>query len=797
MRFRLSTRLILGVVLIEAVMLGALVWNSVRLIGSSHAELLERSTREESILLANSLAPGLAASDRAVLLDVLSLLKDKQNLRYAVVHNRAGEIMAALGQPPLRADWRQDRRYADARQDDIFDVEEPIDLAGQRLGVLRAGYSLHEVEKFTQQTRLQNTGIALLTIVLTVAATVLLGLLLTRNLRRLEFGAGALQRGELHHRIDIDGRDEIGDVARAFNALGEHLEQAQSELASEHAALQRESRRLNTLLNGINAVVWEADPATRCFTYVSKEAEKLLGYPAQDWLAPDFLARHMHPEDRKWVLDEASHQASVPGTASADFRVFDHGGRCLWVRDIRTVELDQQGRPALRGLMLDVTDEKAAAERIIHLAEHDVLTGLMNRRRFQEDLERHIAYAQRYAHQGALLFVDLDQFKYINDSFGHQYGDEYLAQVARRLSAALRSTDTLGRLGGDEFGIILPRVESGEAEQVAQMLLATLARAELIQGSRYSHVSASIGIALFPVHGASPSELLARADTAMYAAKDRGRNRCHLYSEEDAGVARMHAKIHWEDQIRRALAEDRFVVHYQPVYEIDSGRIRHYEVLLRMLADDGGLIPPGAFLDTAERFGLIRDIDCWVLDKTLAVQAESRRRGAPVQLAVNLSGRHFGSTEILDLVQESLAKHGADPHSIIFEVTETAAVENIARARSFIESLRALGCRFALDDFGAGFSSFHYVKNLPIDFIKIDGSFVRNVHNDKADRIFVRAITDLAHGLGIATVAEFVESEAVLATLRSLGVQLGQGYFLARPSATFVDDQPVRVGQTS
>lgn len=259
---------------------------------------------------------------------------------------------------------------------------------------------------------------------------------------------------------------------------------------------------------------------------------------------------------------------------------------------------------------------------------------------------------------------------------------------------------------------------------------------------------------------------------------------------DDDTLMQMHAKVHWEDKIHRALAEDRFTLHYQPIVNLKTHEVIHYEALLRLKDQDGSLIYPHAFLDTAEHFGLIRDIDKWVLRHAVKKQAESIKNGNPISIAINLSGRNFGHSDILQHLQLALDEFDADPHALIFEVTETAAVENFGRARSFIESLRSLGCRFALDDFGVGYSSFHYLRNLPVDMIKIDGSFVRNLHLNQFDRIIIKAISDVANGLAILTIAEFVENEEIQNLLLDLGIEYGQGYQLAMPEEECVAQQP-------
>jgi diguanylate cyclase (GGDEF)-like protein/PAS domain S-box-containing protein len=786
MRLRLSSRFILSIVLIEAVMLSLLVWNSVRLISSSHAELLEQYVREQSALLALSLQPGLASRDRALLQDALSLLENNPDIIYVRVSDHRGSLLAQRGNTAYAHE--ADNSYADALQDGVFDIKRPIYLTGQLLGHLGVGYSIDHVRQLTAKTRQQNMLLAGTELVLSLSLAILLGLFLTRNLRKLEHGAEALGRDEFSHRITIDSNDEIGDVAHAFNRLAARLESTRESLRQEHQQLERESRRMETLLNSINAVVLEADPVNLKLRYVSQEAEKLLGYPVEDWLAPGFWPEHLHPDDQEWVRRSLQDHGRSQGEYSLDYRLQHRNGDYVWVRSIYNIEADPKGETVLRGLFIDINEQKETEERIVYLANHDPLTGLYNRRRFQEHLERQIAYANRFQISSALLFIDLDQFKYINDTLGHQAGDQCLAAVGHALRSSLREIDTIGRLGGDEFGVILPQVDAKAAEHVAHNLIKVLEQQIKIPAELKTRISGSIGIALFPEHGVSPNDLLAKADAAMYTIKRSGRSRIHVYCPDDQELDNMKAKIHWEDRITRALQEDLFVIHYQPILDLRDNSISHYEVLLRMQDDNGDLIYPGTFLDTAERFGLIREIDQWVIKKAIEVQGQSRRASQPVSLAINLSGRHFGDPAFMELVESALEFFEADPSKLIFEVTETAAVENFNVARKFVDNLRKLGCKLALDDFGIGYSSFHYLKNLPIDMLKIDGHFIRHVHQNRADQAIVKAICDLAKGMDITTVAEFVENENILHALLDLGVDYAQGYHIAMPSAAFVYD---------
>lgn len=785
MRLRLSTKLVTSIVLIQALMLGVLVWNSARQFSSSHAELLHQHSDEKSKLLATTLAPALAANDRALILDILSLLKDTRNLTYVVVYNDHHALMGSIGDTQTlysRSNWTQSEHdgYRSGRNDSVYDVERKVYLSGQLIGTIYVGYSINQIEKLANKTRLENAIIAIIAVLMSTVLSIALGLFLTRNLRKLEEGARALKADKLSHRIKINSNDEIGDVSLSFNLMAHHLEDTQNSLQQKHLALEKETRRMETLLNNINAVIFEVEPDKQKFIYVSQEAGNLLGYGSDEWLENDFWFNHVHPDDHNWLEHVIQQQIADKGDFSMDFRMLHRNGDYLWIRSIHNIEV-QDDQLIARGLLIDVSDQKKTEERIIYLADHDALTSLYNRRRFQEELEHQIAYAQRFNQTGTLLYIDLDQFKYINDTLGHQAGDECLLAVARSLSDTLRNIDIMGRLGGDEFGVILPHTVIDEAEIVAQHLLDRLEHKTPFQQDLNTHISASIGITAFPEHGVTPSELLAKADAAMYAAKRQGRSQFHSYLHDDETLLQMHAKVHWEDKIHRALADDRFILHYQPIFNLLTDEIIHYEALLRLEDQDGSLIYPHAFLDTAEHFGLIRDIDKWVLRHAVERQAQSIKDGNPINIAINLSGRNFGHSKILHHLQTALEEFDADPHALIFEVTETAAVENFGRARSFIESLRSLGCRFALDDFGVGYSSFHYLRNLPVDMIKIDGSFVRNLHLNQFDRIIIKAISDVANGLAIMTIAEFVENEEIRTLLLDLGIEFGQGYHLAMP----------------
>ncbi len=420
-----------------------------------------------------------------------------------------------------------------------------------------------------------------------------------------------------------------------------------------------------------------------------------------------------------------------------------------------------------------------------YMADHDPLTGLLNRRAYERSLEEHLARGERYGHAGAVMVLDLDNFKEVNDTLGHSAGDELIVRVAGALATRLRESDTLARLGGDEFAILTPTGERAEAQRLADSLLEVIRREHAARGpgGRERPITASIGIA--PLEGSESlraEEALINADLAMYDAKEAGRDRSEIYGGASRGQAHIEARLEWAERIRAALDEDRLVLHAQPVVETATGRATQHELLVRMVDPHGDLIPPGSFLPVAERFGLIREIDRWVVTRAIRMLGEQRGEGRRPVVEINLSAQSLGDSQLAVHIGRELRAAGVAATQLIFEVTETTAIGNIAAARTFAERLGELGCRFALDDFGAGFGSFYYLKHLPFDFIKIDGEFVRNCTADPTDRLVIGAVVELARGMGKRTIAEFVGDEATLGILRELGVDYAQGFHLGPPA---------------
>ena len=427
----------------------------------------------------------------------------------------------------------------------------------------------------------------------------------------------------------------------------------------------------------------------------------------------------------------------------------------------------------------DASEARRHAAQLSYQATHDELTDILNRREFERRLRELLASQSGMpGSEHALLYLDLDRFKIINDTSGHAAGDELIRQVSQLLQATLRERDIVGRLGGDEFGIVLAHCSHDDALRVADKVRQAVVELHFHWGVRSYRIGVSIGVVLVDGSTTSLKEVMKAADAACYMAKEKGRNRIHLFSEHDAELSVRHTEMECVSRIRSALEHDRFVLHLQTIAPLRAGAQRHAEVLLRMLDEQGALQPPMSFIPAAERYDLMPLLDRWVIRH--AFQALAQQPPGTVW-AINLSGASVCDESLLDYVLAQQRASGIALESVCFEVTETVAVANLAQASALIQELQASGCRFALDDFGAGMSSFAYLKHLPVDYVKIDGSFIRGILHSPTDRAMVESINQIAHVMGKQTIAECVEEEAVLALLRELGIDFAQGYGIGRP----------------
>lgn len=569
-------------------------------------------------------------------------------------------------------------------------------------------------------------------------------------------------------------------------------------LLNQQSAFQRElsaeRKRARVTLSSIGQAVLTTDHEGR-LDYLNRVAEKLLGVSAAE-------AMHARLGDL-FSFADGDAAPSVDETLAPLF----HGDpvpsppapRLLMRRDGVTIPVSMVAAPlkmegTVTGAVIvlhDMTRENEYISRLSHQATHDALTGLANRRAFEDRLEQIIAGLAARPATHAMMFIDLDQFKIVNDTCGHAAGDELLKSVADALSRQLDPTDMLARLGGDEFGVILPNRSVDEAAETAERLRVALQDLAFSWKARPFSVSGSIGLTEIQDATMSLEEALQSADIACYLAKEKGRNRVQVHISGDVELEARIGEMAWVHRLRRAVEEDRFVLFAQEIMPLsDPNCGRHIELLIRLGDINGGHVSPSAFMPAAERFGLMPLIDRWVVSHAFAAIGSHLADPEAPEIetwAINLSGQTIGDPGFCDYVRAEFRRHGV-PHDLVcFEITETSAIANLATARVFIEAMKRLGCSFALDDFGAGMSSFGYLKNLPVDYLKIDGGFVKDIVDDKIDRAMVETIHRIGRITGKKTIAEFVENDAILAALREIGVDFAQGYGVAlpRPLAEF------------
>ena len=496
-------------------------------------------------------------------------------------------------------------------------------------------------------------------------------------------------------------------------------------------------------------------------------------------------------------------------------RYLSKDGQLLWCHITVSSVRDGEGKPQFGIRMVeDITKRKQAevalrqyqehleelvGERTAHLqqanqqlswqATHDQLTGLANRREFEKRLEEAVVDARMSKHTHALCYLDLDRFKIVNDTCGHVAGDELLRQVSTLLQNSVRKTDVLARLGGDEFALLLYNCPLESALRVAQQLQESINIFRFAWQEKPFSIGVSIGIVTINEQTTNVDKVLNDADAACYAAKNKGRNRVHLYEANDVDLTQQRLDMLWVARIERAIADDQFCLYYQPIAPLNANLATgfHYEVLLRLVDDNGELISPMAFLPTAERCNLMPSVDRWVISTffTWLSDSSSGILRKPLNLksiyAINLSGATVNDDQFIDFLKEQLSIHQIPTALICFEITETVAIANLGKAAGLIKDLKSLGCRFALDDFGSGMSSFAYLKSLPVDYLKIDGAFVKDIADDPIDFAMVEAFNRIGHVMGLQTIAEYVANDSILQKVRSLGVDYAQGYFIAKP----------------
>jgi len=561
---------------------------------------------------------------------------------------------------------------------------------------------------------------------------------------------------------------------------------------TERVKTERELLRVNErnrlLLDSAGEGIFGIDSEGNC-TFVNRAGQEMLGFSNQELLDNNMheLTHHTRPGGLAYPAEECAILQALTGKEGV--RVNDE---VFWHKDGSSFPVEYSAFPfseesKIAGAVVvfrNVADNRAMVRKMDYLATHDSLTGLANRYAFERRLRQAMESVAAEEAEHVLCYLDLDQFKVVNDTCGHVAGDELLRQLSTVLHKRVRQGDTLGRLGGDEFGVLLENCPMEDAMRVVDDLRSVVQEFRFVWEKKIFSIGVSIGIVAINTATESISTALSKADTACYAAKEAGRNRAHVYEPDDVDLVRRHGEMQWVSRIHQAFEDKRFFLRRQRIVNIDPNPARGecFEILIGLRDRDGHTIPPGAFLPAAERFNLMPTMDRWVVRTTLQWLGDSEfQLDTLVFFTINLSGTTLADDFFLQFLINEIKDSAVPASKICFEITETAAIANLQRATLFMTELKQLGCRFALDDFGSGMSSFAYLKNLPVDFLKIDGTFVRDISSDEVDRVMVEAINKVGHVMGLQTIAEHVENQETLHILKTIGVDYAQGYELGAP----------------
>ena len=609
-------------------------------------------------------------------------------------------------------------------------------------------------------------------------------------------------------RAEVESRDELGDLTAMFNEMlatvqerDNNLETLVSdrtqELEDKNNELSVEITERKAMLNMLeesqerfkssfdqSAIGMVLVDQTQMILQANDAFCTMLGYKDSDLLALP-LVKLVDPEDD--LMNNDFHRQLIDMKIQhyqLEQRYIKKDGTILWgLLNVSAVSYDKQFIHAIAQVQ-DVTEAHELSNKLTYQASHDALTELINRREFEEQVNQLLdgGPTNKQA-EHALLYIDLDQFKVINDTCGHIAGDELLRQIAILMNKKVRQSDSLARLGGDEFGVLMRFCDLEQSHRLAETLRTVIEDFRFIWAKQVFNLAASIGISVINHKTNSITEVMRQADAACYMAKESGRNRVHVFHDEDETLAQRHGEMEWVSRINNALDENKFHLYAQPILDIKKDVVTHYEILIRLEDAAGNIIPPGAFLPAAERYNLISKLDRWVINKSFEWIAELSKAGkGDFIVSINISGLSFSEKGFTEYVLERLQAHDVQNERVCFEITETAAIANLSSVTGFINTLQQQGCLFALDDFGSGMSSFAYLKNLPVDFLKIDGMFVKDILDDPIDFEMVKSINEIGHVMGKKTIAEFVENEAVLAKLDEIGVDYAQGYGVGMPA---------------
>jgi diguanylate cyclase (GGDEF)-like protein/PAS domain S-box-containing protein len=799
-------RIIAGVVLLHALLMGLIV---VDMVGRQQGFMQNRLAHQGESLartLAVNAPSWVISNDVHGLDELVDSLRSTPNLQLALILDRDGRVRASTDSSlfNLRLTDSVSRTLIEGgvRQlwhEDLVDSVAVILSGGRPIGYARVVLNAAPVK--AELSAVTRKGVAYIVFAILFGGMVawLLVHSMTGRLARLSAAADRIAAGDLEAVTldDESGKDEVSRLARDFRQMTAALAEDRQRRDQAEKSLFAEKERAQVTLASIGDAVITTDVVGHIH-FLNGVAEELTGWSNAEasGMPLDQVFHIISEVTREPAVNPVEvvlRQGIIVGLANHTILVRRDGNE-LNIEDSAAPIRDRDGQ--IIGVVLvfhDVSKAHEMARQMSWAATHDSLTGLHNRVEFERRLQSLAQHdGGNTAKRHALLYIDLDQFKVVNDTCGHAAGDQMLCQISALMQSRMRESDTLARLGGDEFGILLENCPLEHAVRIAEGVLESVGGYRFVWQEKSFVVGASIGLVEIAGHNLAPATLLAAADTACYAAKDEGRNRIRSFSASDSELIRRSGEMNWVARINRAFDEQRFRLHWQPIVPLNPARAgdAHGEILLRMVDDQGALVMPGHFLPAAERYNLMPRIDRWVVEQSLRWLVDYPND--TLCGSINLSGQSLGDERFLDFVVGQLHQTGIAPARVCFEITETAAISNLPKAIRFINALRERGCRFSLDDFGSGLSSFGYLKNLPVDYLKIDGAFIRNLLHNPIDLAMVVAINDIGHVMGLLTIAEFVESEDVGNLLRSQGVDFGQGFGLARPVPIEEVESPFR-----
>lgn len=769
---------------------------------------LQSRLETQAKIISDTSVTALLFDDQKASEEILSSLEADPSITQAAIYNADGKRYATYTSGP-EITLAETLVAVDLNSDNNFEnLQFPIQYNDKEIGQVVIVASKDELTR--RVIYFVTTAIFILSIAL------LLSFFITRRLQNeillpisslTQLASKVRDEKNYDLRVKIPAKDELGSLGAMFNEMLSQVQERDNNLetlVSERTQqLEEKNDELSIEINERKAMLKRLERSEESFKssfdqsaismaliaddqtilQVNNALCLMLGYHEEE-LAGQSLMTII--EESEGAINASHHKQLVAGAIQhyqVEQRYTKKGGSIIWgllnVSAVRHSNIFDHAMVQIQ----DVTEARELSNKLTYQASHDSLTALINRREFEIQIRRLVANNENNQHaEHALVYIDLDQFKIINDTCGHIAGDELLRQIATLMAGLVRQADTLARLGGDEFGILMRYCNLEQSQRLAESIRKEIEEFRFVWDGQVFNLAVSLGIASIDHTTNSITEIMRRADTACYMAKEFGRNRIHVFHDEDEKLAERQGEMQWVARINTALEEDKFHLYAQAIMNIGQQKITHYEVLIRLEDQQGKIIPPGAFLPAAERYNLISKLDRWVIQKSIAwLTEQSAQSNDDFIVSINISGLSFGEKGFTEYVLDLLSSHNIKNERICFEITETAAIANLSSVTEFIKQLQQQGCLFALDDFGSGMSSFAYLKNLPVDFLKIDGMFVKDILDDPIDFEMVKSINEIGHVMGKKTIAEFVENDAILARLEEIGVDYAQGYGIGLP----------------